>query len=82
MSYSMEEFRLVQQLSSPDADVRQAAAQALQGSTITNGHAAFFLVQQLNSPDADVRQAAAQALEGTRITYPPALQLLALLGSR
>ena len=77
MSASANQVLLVSQLSSADPDVRNAAAYALQGSTITNGLAATTLVSLLSSSDPNQRDAAVSALEGTTITDPQAARFLA-----
>ena len=76
MSTSANQAFLVSQLSSPDPDVRNATAYALQGSTITDRSAAMVLISKLSSPNP-VGDAAASALEGTTITDPQAAQYLA-----
>jgi HEAT repeat protein len=59
---------LIGKLDRSDADLRQAAAHALQGGTITDGSVALILIGKLDRSDSDIRRAAAQALTDTTIT--------------
>ena len=54
-------------LQNRDPGVRDAAAHALQGSTLADGSAAMQIGMLLENRDPEVRRAAAQALEGTKI---------------
>jgi len=74
----MEQMMLVQQVSDTDPDVRNAAANRLHGTTLTDGLAAMSLVGKLDDTDPDMRRLAAYALHGTTITDPSAAQLLAM----
>ena len=82
MGDSMDQMSLVEKLESSNPDVRDAAARALQGSTITDDFAAMHLVQNLESRNPDLRAAAAYALEGTTITDPQVAHYLATVRRR